>query len=240
MADGDRPTWKELSERSAQNLARHGLDLVQPFCAAWHNGASFDPDQRLFDFERGRALGLVVGNTKELWPRFRQALAADETLAAAPDPLDAYVEASVRAALAFLEPRVWLRFAHERVPSALPIQKIARSAGLAWLSPSHLSLHPRHGPWIALRAVAIVDVEGPPGERPAASDPCTPCPKPCLPALEHALRTTATLASASVEDNWLAWLAVRDACPEGKSSRYGDEQLRYHYTKARRLLESEP
>ena len=37
-------------------------------------------------------------------------------------------------------------------------------------------------------------------------------------------------------ENWRPWLAVRDACPEGRRFRYDPEQIRYHYTKDLRRL----
>jgi hypothetical protein len=43
--------------------------------------------------------------------------------------------------------------------------------------------------------------------------------------------------AAAVERGWRAWVAVRDACPVGRASRYGDEQIRYHYAKDRGVLE---
>jgi methylmalonic aciduria homocystinuria type C protein len=33
------------------------------------------------------------------------------------------------------------------------------------------------------------------------------------------------------DDDWRSWLAVRDACPVGRSARYAEEQIAYHYTK---------
>jgi hypothetical protein len=42
--------------------------------------------------------------------------------------------------------------------------------------------------------------------------------------------------AAAVERDWASWVNVRDACPIGRDSRYSDEQIRYHYTKLRRLL----
>jgi methylmalonic aciduria homocystinuria type C protein len=122
-----------------------------------------------------------------------------------------------------------LYWAHQTSPRALPIQRLAELVGLASLSPSHLSIHPLYGPWFALRAVAVFDVDGPDEPAPALTSPCVQCDKPCLPALERAL-------PLRVEEHAGAWIAVRDACPVGRASRYGEEQLRYHYTKDRKLL----
>ncbi len=52
------------------------------------------------------------------------------------------------------------------------MQRLAHASGLARLSPSHLSVHGTDGPWIALRAAVVIDIEGqsgPPREPPNLS-----------------------------------------------------------------------
>jgi hypothetical protein len=51
------------------------------------------------------------------------------------------------------------------------------------------------------------------------ASPCT-CVAACRTTLETALGST----------TWEPWVAVRDACSL-RAWRYGEEQLRYHYTK---------
>ena len=103
-------------------------------------------------------------------------------------------------------------------------------AGLAHTSPSYLSIHPEHGPWIALRAVIVLDEDWTSGEPAPAPDPCTPCRKPCLAALDRAVKASEKEPMGKkVSNRWRLWLAVRDACPMGRSSRYSDEQCEYHY-----------
>jgi methylmalonic aciduria homocystinuria type C protein len=93
-----------------------------------------------------------------------------------------------------------------------------------------LALHPQLGFWFGLRAVVVFDAPPPPAQRPARS-PCSNCPKPCVAPFERALEEYRIAGEASVADSWERWLAVRDACPVGRQHRYGDEQVRYHYTK---------
>jgi hypothetical protein len=96
-------------------------------------------------------------------------------------------------------------------------------------------VHPEHGPWIALRAVVIFDAEGPVrGEK--APVLCAPCDRPCMAALARALAADARRDCASVAEHQAHWIAVRDACPIGRDSRYGADQLGYHYGKDRALL----
>ena len=196
-------------------LAAAGFDLAQPFdTAAAGVPALADPERRR---------GLLVGNTRALWPIFTAALRADPALAASPDPLDRYTEAQL--ARIFPTERLW--FGHRRYDGAfLPMQRLAVAAGLGTLAPTQLVIHPTYGPWFALRAV--VALPGTPASSPQPSPPCH-CDHPCTNAL-------ATALAARGPDAWRAWLAVRDACPVGRAHRYSDDQLAYHYTKNRGLL----
>ena len=99
----------------------------------------------------------------------------------------------------------------------LPFQKLAVATGLGALSDGGLVIHPVYGPWLALRAVVLVDEE--PISRSSIAKPCH-CDAICGIALERALDG----------GDWRAWLAVRDACSLHEH-RYSDHQIRYHYTK---------
>jgi methylmalonic aciduria homocystinuria type C protein len=106
------------------------------------------------------------------------------------------------------------------------IQRLAHVAGLAWLSPSHLCVHPDFGPWIALRAAIVLDLAAP--TRPVPLDPPCDCASACLPLLDAAL-AAGEATSAGVVEHWHRWVAMRDACPVGRAHRYSDEQIAYHY-----------
>jgi methylmalonic aciduria homocystinuria type C protein len=163
--------------------------------------------------------GVLVGNTRALWPIFIAARSADPALLASRDPLDLYTEQTL--ARAFPGARMW--FAHRRYAGAfLPFQRIAVVAGLGALSPAQLVIHPVFGPWFGLRALVALDGDPP------------PAPAPLIYRCTGECETQ--LAVASRGDDWRAWLAVRDACRVGREFRYGDSQLAYHYTKALELL----
>lgn len=229
------PDDVRIYERIRAACAARGLDLAQPLRASWYN-QTVEPEHRLPDLGRASALAVILGNTRALWPRLTEALAADAGLAGHPDPVDCYCERVVHEAMAEIAERWLVRFAHDG-PPRIAIQRLAHVAGLAHLAPSHLSVHPVYGPWIALRAVVVVDVDGPPGPAPAPAPPCD-CAAHCAPRFQAALTRAGagTPGHAQVESDWRAWLAVRDACPVGRAHRYSDEQLRYHYTKDRRSL----
>ena len=226
--------WQPFSAHVAAAAAAAGFDLVLPFGVARYNAAASELE-RLADFGRPNALGILFGNTRQLWPAFTGAFEAEPEISSAAQPLDTYVVQRLRSILASAtQLRQELVFSHVTQPRAFPIQRLAERIGLAALSPSHLLIHPLHGPWLALRAIAVVDLDGP-TEPPAHPErPCQHCSAPCVAALEHAVSVSGTpLTSAAVVAHADAWIAVRDACPVGPSSRYGPNQLAYHYGTAR-------
>jgi methylmalonic aciduria homocystinuria type C protein len=175
-------------------LAEAGFDIVVPF------------DGGLVDAER-RA-GLLVGNTRALWPVF---VAAKQP---GPDPLDRYVEAAIDP---LVPERGRVIYAHRQYDGAfVAFQPLAVAAGLGSLSETNLVIHPTYGPWFALRAAIVVAGDAPSIAR---QPPSCRCGAPCREALARARGTT----------DWRAWLAVRDACHVGREYRYSEEQLAYHY-----------
>jgi methylmalonic aciduria homocystinuria type C protein len=232
------PERLELVERIAAFSTSRGLDLVHPFAVSWYNRAVAMSD-RLSDFGREGSLAVLIGNTGALWPLFTERLRQEPTLAAAEHPLDTYVESSVAALVSELGAlRSVTYFGHVTQPKALPIQRLAELVGFAAIAPSHLAIHPVHGPWLALRAVLVLDAPGPSGEPPPLPRPCLACTKPCMPAFERALEASGMpLSSRSIALHADSWIAVRDACPIGKASRYEPAQLRYHYRNDRSALQ---
>jgi methylmalonic aciduria homocystinuria type C protein len=230
-------TWDRVATDVASRCRPAGLDLVQALRVSWYNDR-VETAFRLPDFRRPAALAVVIGNTRVLWGRFLAALRAAPERLGSDDPLEAYVMENVRTALAPLAAAWEIRWAHETTPAPVAMQRLAHAAGLAYLAPSHLNVHPVHGPWIALRAVVVVDIDGPPGEAPDVSSPCDDCERTCMVAFRHALDVAGHHIQThdALETHWQLWLAVRDACPTGRAHRYDDEQIRYHYTKDRAIL----
>ena len=184
-------------------LAAAGFDIVQPF-----DGALVD---------RARRAGLLIGNTRALWPKF---LAAKP---AGPDPLDRYVEQVVEPLVPAGGRAFYAHRTYDR--TYIPFQQLAVAAGLGGISETHLVIHPEYGPWFALRAAIVVEGEPPPSAQ--IPRPCR-CGAPCREALTRAVES----------GDWRAWLAVRDACPVGRHHRYSEDQLAYHYIQG--LLRTPP
>lgn len=218
MPGGD---WEGPARLLAARLEPAGIDIVHPFSMAWVEDGRRD------------ALGLLIGNTRALWEPFVAACRADAGLGAAADPVERYCEIHVGAAVEALPVAATVRWAHGAAPH-LPIQQLAARSGLAAMSPVGLCIHPRYGPWFALRALVIVDCAGPSGHPPPVAPPCPDCARTCAPLFARA--RAAQSGRDDLADTWRLWLAVRDACPVGRAYRYGEAQIRYHYAKDRSVL----
>jgi methylmalonic aciduria homocystinuria type C protein len=240
----------ERASHVRQALADAGLDIVHAFDAhavgalaqAEASSRPIRPLAKWAHLSNGPRLGLLVGNTRALWPRF---VAARDSLPER-NPLDTYVEREVARAMASATVESSASaaassaqsssvfYSHRRYDSSfLPFQQLAVVTGLAAMSDGGLAIHPIYGPWFALRAVIVLDaangavtdaVVGAPVDVPARS----PIAKPC--ACTGACQERLDAAFADM-NNWRAWLAVRDACSL-REWRYSDEQIAFHYTHA--------
>lgn len=230
-------SYPALCSRVRDALSAAGFDLIQPAQVGWYNQV-VDQAYRLPDFGSPMSLALVIGNTRALWPCFVEAVRTDGELAAARDPLDRYTERVIHEVVSRLEPAHEVRFSHEPSPRRVAMQRLAHVAGLAYLSPSFLSVHPIFGPWIALRAVVVLAMPGPDMPAPTWIPPCA-CASHCRDRFQDAcarFSRSRESESAAIAEDWRAWVAVRDACPVGRAHRYSEEQIEYHYTKNRGVV----
>lgn len=223
----------DIRHRLEERLSAAGLDIVHPFDVSKYNEAiQGHPRLSVLPlFGRPTALGFLIANTRALWPRFRSEYRARVGLQEARHPLDRYVTEAITACTSVIIHRHEIRFSHEGGDRLVSMLHAAEASGFAQRGPVHLAIHKTYGPWFGLRAIIAIDLEGPP--TPSPSLPCTGCSAPCKDALARAME--------GVENkSWRDWLAVRDACPVGRQSRYSEEQLLYHYTKDRVALEGAP
>ncbi|MGC4063984.1 MAG: hypothetical protein QM784_04975 [Polyangiaceae bacterium] len=119
-----------------------------------------------------RSLGfgpmLLVGNGRALWERFRRQMHAEPERLASQHPLDEFVEQSLTDCLAACGVSATVVYGHRRYAGGFaPLQRWAERAGALALSPSHLSVHPVVGPWLALRALMVFDEAA--SDRPGAT-----------------------------------------------------------------------
>ena len=171
--DSDHRTqaWQTIYDAVAAHCRERGLDLAQALQVRWYNDAVAE-SLRLDDFGRTDALAIAIGNTREFWQRFLAAAESDAELRDCENPVERYAMDVVNGALAAVERRCAVSWAHTVGEGVVAMQRLAQVSGLAYLSPAHLAVHPHFGPWIALRAVVVVDVEGPSGPPPKMDAPC--------------------------------------------------------------------
>jgi hypothetical protein len=150
-----------------------------------------------------------------------------------PDPLDAHTRRTVEALvqpLARSGVRVAIRYPFWNEASPLPFQHIGRAAGL-YPSILGLDLHPRHGPWMAYRALVLLD--RPLEEKPFRDfEPCVGCEAPCIAVCPVSAVSRQGWDANRCFDHRLKGGCAdgchsRLACPVGASQRYPLPVLRY-------------
>jgi hypothetical protein len=204
-------------------LAGSGIELVGS-CAAADYDAVAPEAYRTSWLLPGGARGVVVAASAGpgLWRGFRARMDADPTLWDDPHPYDEFVSTLLaRADAALGEAGVrYRRFeAAFHAPVRIDFVALASLVGLGSPGPFALAIHATHGAWWALRGAWIVDAEVE-SALPEAS-PCVGCAAPCVGGWDNA----GGIPSATVE--------VRSRCVVGQASRYDDDQIAYHYDRAR-------
>jgi len=235
---------KSITRALRARLGAAGLDLLAPLQVGWYN-RRVEQAHALDELGHPGNLALVVGNTRALWEPFVAALARDPVLLAEPHPLERYVVAEVDRAVEALGLRAHVRYAHQPPPRLMSVQHLALAAGLAARSPVQLCAHPVHGTWFGLRAAVVVEKARGPQQSPPDPGPCGDCPATCVAPFEHALQGLGGVEryNDTVErpdsEAYHRWVAFRDACPVGRTSRYSEQRIRYHYTRDRQVLRAE-
>lgn len=206
-----------------QECSETGFDIAKVFSTGSWN-AEAGESERLPSFDREDSLAVIIGNSRALWKPLTDTYRANPE-ALGDNPVETYAARVLGRAAQRFGGAHWILWAHVLEPAAIPIQRIADAIGLAALSPAHLSIHPRFGPWIALRAVVVFDVPWTAEDTHPIENPCGGCETACRPAFDRALREDPR------GEHWPTWAAIRDNCPHGQAYRYSDAQVRYHYTK---------
>lgn len=218
-----------------QNCQSAGLDLWGTLQIGQYN-SKVPPSAQIDNLGSPQNTALLIGNTKAIWKPFIEHLKNVPDALSSSDPLDDYVEQCLGASLRVTRAEHHIRFAHRPEPNYISVQTLAEESGLAWTSPSRLSIHPRYGPWIALRAV-IVFTEKMEHKATPSIQACTSCEQTCAPLFAKLRTKVSEDNERLVVPDWQQWLELRDACPIGQSHRYSSDQIRYHYTKDRAHLE---
>lgn len=223
-------------------LAAHGLDLMQPLSVQAYNALA--PGYAAPTMGRESTMALLIGNTRALWSPFTAAYRDQPRLQRSAHPLDDYCATTIAFQLervfgaAAANVRYEAFWAPEPPPRRVLLQRAAVAAGLAYLAPSQLCIHPVFGPWFSLRALVVLDAPAPgEGGIGALPNPCLApcdCALACQPIIDRLAMADHT--QARVHTAWQDYLALRDACPVGRAHRFGAAQIRYHYTHDRAAL----
>lgn len=256
-------TARDLVQSCTTRLRRAGFDLVRWFAgpardetaSIWNEpwGAQLLPAWFHEGTDRTGITGLLIGNTRALWSPFVEAVRFSRDLSSHPHPLNEYTASTIESVMretlfrAVPDARHWIGYAHTTQPRPLPMVRLAAWTGLAQTSPSGLAIHSLYGPWIALRAMVLIESAVPFAHAPLSHHPCVGCPAPCMVQLRRAQRGEEHGGSAPQSQGLVlpqlshrarSWLAVREACPIGSELRYSAEQISYHYDLDRRALEA--
>ncbi|GMH39743.1 hypothetical protein BSKO_07641 [Bryopsis sp. KO-2023] len=228
-----------------ERLHSKGFDICHPGSLKWYNeGVPDDLGVRIP--EKGsagsNAFILLIGNSRHLWKVFLGWLKENRNGVAGSNPLDTYVKESIEEIIQAAKPRFDARFytSHETADDLVgggryvAMQRFSALTGLAFNDiSSHLAIHPKFGPWFALRGVIIFDDICCPVENPIlARDPLTEDQRNrAKAAMSQALDSNKNLSYEGVGKKWHCWVAVRDALyGQTHPFRYSDDQIEYHYT----------
>ncbi|GAB5360914.1 hypothetical protein AAMO2058_000668700 [Amorphochlora amoebiformis] len=164
---------KAVLRAATPGLRALGVDLVWPFHVGWYNERIAEKMNltHLPTLSAGPdTLGVLLGNTKTIWPKFKSAYLNYEDIRKCPNPLDwGYIRPGIKRLMARVltkqtgssqeldRDRLFLTNETD-TDRLVAMPRLAHESGLAWLCPvSYLSVHPLLGPWIGYRAVMIID-----------------------------------------------------------------------------------
>jgi hypothetical protein len=181
-----------------------------------------------------RAVLVVGSGGRLLWERFRAAPEGQGQLDPDGDPLDTYTARLLAeaAALAGHGAR-WGLYSEQREGAFAPLGRLAQLAGLGAPSRLGLLVHPRYGPWLALRGLLYLPHRVEPA-RPEPFDPCNGCPAPCTVACRGGavgpagLDLAACLATRRALPACAHDCDARLACVVGREHAYTVEQRAHH------------
>lgn len=184
------------------------------------------------------------------WEGFQAARNATPAAGAPPpagDPLDRHTERVVEGLCATLRAAdatavAVYPFRHERQLLGFP-RLLAGLGDWPAVAPFGVVVHPRAGPWWALRGALLTALALPPTQDDAPS-PCTGCPAPCVSACPAGAVAKEGFAWQPCADFRLSGPTCREtclarlACPAGPAFRYGDAAIAFHHRASYRELEA--
>ncbi|KAI9138659.1 hypothetical protein BKA69DRAFT_761796 [Paraphysoderma sedebokerense] len=151
---------------TSQKLKRYNLAVADQFRLPTFSYAAVNETFLESNGQEERTtLGILVGNTKLLWPCFINYLKANPSHIDNLNPVDSYVANSLEASLdqtlsnlfqsSSLLPKFEIRYYWDKAPKFVAMQRLAHEAGLAYYNTDcFLNIHSEYGPWLALRSAS--------------------------------------------------------------------------------------
>lgn len=155
-----------FSATVARRLREHGFDLCsEPMENRVYNAWVSRTGKAIPLLPPGSSI--VVGNTRALWPIFKNHYAE---YSARKNPLDTYCRESISQCF----PSLQIRFGDDVGQDFVSLQMAAHLSGLAYLDPDiFLCIHRKYGAWISLRAIILIPPSSPHREVTPALNPCS-------------------------------------------------------------------
>ena len=213
---------EKLLKICQEYLEPFGFDLMKPFNVHQYNNLYSNPKNQLKNFperkEKENTLGILFGNTKNLWKPFMKEF--DLNLKNELNPLDKYTENvfySLQKKLG--NEKSFIKFSHDVLDGeVISIQKICQISGLAYNEESiGLCIHEKFGPWFALRCVLVFDEDFNEDVHQITKFPGSN---------EDLINMRNEIKYALKTGNWLN---IRNCCKLGEEFKYTKEQIDYHY-----------
>ena len=196
-------------------------------------------------------MGILLGNTKLMWPIFIEHVHQHKAWEHKQNPLDEFIENQVQTALRDVPlislGKAQVFYSHRRYPASsknqeqsfVPFQRLADAMGMCALhEPSYLCIHPEYGPWFSLRALILVSLD----DWPELAD----CVSPNVPRIIVSDEVTREIQQRMVQltsgdkATWQDWVKLRrflgHSIPSSSKWEYSQDQLIYHYTHDRSVL----
>lgn len=226
------PAGCGLPARVAEGLEAAGLDVAGVLDAARYD-ERVPPAWHVARVGPGARSVVVLGSGGR---RLAEVLGEARLASGDPHPVDGFTRECVQAAADALgaagHPTTALHYWDVRAaaPGEAPVPAdfvaLARAAGLGVPGRLRLLIHPRFGPWLAIRALLVTQLPLPATPPLEGFDPCTGCPAPCARAcpgaaldaglldLDRCLQTRERVAGCETA------CAARRACVIGEAHAY--------------------
>lgn len=141
-----------------QMLYHHGFDLIHPFDIRWYN-AAVPAKLKLPYEETSHRLALLIGNTKHVWNFFKQYLNVNTPHS---NPFDTFTKNTISSICNSHVPyNHHIHYSYETSEGRLiAMQRLGAAIGFAFYNETcALCMHPIFGPWIAFRAIVVIETK---------------------------------------------------------------------------------